>query len=177
MRYFKKLSGEKVYLSPINLEDYENYVKWLNNPNITQYLDCNDSLITLSKEKELLEKIANTEFSFAIVKQEDDTLLGNVGITKIDYKNGKGELGIFIGEEDNLSKGYGSEAIKLILNFAFNEIRLHNVMLTVFSSNPRAIKAYTKCGFQEFGRRHEAIYHDGKYLDLIYMEIINKNSL
>ena len=176
MKYFKKIEGEKVYLSPINLDDYELYVKWLNNPRITQYLDCNDSLITLSKEKELLDKIANEEFTFAIIKKEDDTLLGNVGVTKIDYKNGKAELGIFIGDEENLSKGYGSEAIKLLINFAFNEIRLHNIMLTVFSNNPRAIKAYTKCGFQEFGRRHEAIYHDGEYLDLIYMEIINKNS-
>ena len=177
MRYFKKLEGEKVYLSPINQDDYETYVKWLNNPNITQFLDCNDSLITLSKEKELLDKIANEEFCFAIIKKEDDTLLGNVGVTKIDYKNGKAELGIFIGDEENLSKGYGSEAIKLIINFAFNEIRLHSVMLTVFSNNPRAIKAYTKCGFKEFGRRHEAIYHNGEYLDLIYMEIINENSL
>ena len=177
MRYFKKLEGEKVYLSPINQDDYETYVKWLNNPNITQFLDCNDSLITLSNEKDILLKIGNEEFCFAIIKKEDDTLLGNVGVTKIDYKNGKAELGIFIGDEENLSKGYGSEAIKLIINFAFNEIRLHSVMLTVFSNNPRAIKAYTKCGFKEFGRRHEAIYHNGEYLDLIYMEIINENSL
>ena len=177
MKYFKKMEGEKVYLSPINLDDTELYVKWLNNPRITDFLDCNDNLITLSNEKEFLEKIANEEFTFAIVKKEDDTLLGNVGLTKIDYKNGRAELGIFIGEEDNLSKGYGSEAIKLLLEFAFNEIRLHTVMLTVFSNNPRAIKAYNKCGFKEFGRRHEAMYHNGEYLDLIYMEIINENSL
>ena len=177
MKYFKKMEGEKVYLSPINLDDTELYVKWLNNPRITDFLDCNDNLITLSNEKEFLEKIANEEFTFAIVKKEDDTLLGNVGLTKIDYKNGRAELGIFIGEEDNLSKGYGSEAIKLLLEFAFNEIRLHTVMLTVFSNNPRAIKAYNKCGFKEFGRRHEAIYHKGEYIDLIYMEVINENSL
>ena len=177
MKYFKKMEGEKVYLSPINLDDTELYVKWLNNPRITDFLDCNDNLITLSNEKDFLEKIANEEFTFAIVKKEDDTLLGNVGLTKIDYKNGRAELGIFIGEEDNLSKGYGSEAIKLLLEFAFNEIRLHTVMLTVFSNNPRAIKAYNKCGFKEFGRRHEAIYHKGEYIDLIYMEVINENSL
>jgi RimJ/RimL family protein N-acetyltransferase len=176
MKYFKKVEGEKVYLSPINLDDCELYVKWLNNPNITQYLDCNDSLITLSRERELLEKIGNEEFCFAIIRKEDDTLLGNVGVTKIDYKNGRGNLGIFIGEEENLSKGYGSEAIKLILDFVFKEIRLHSVDLTVFGNNPRAIKAYTKCGFKEFGRRHDAIFHNGEYIDLIYMEIINENS-
>ena len=176
MRYFKKLEGEKVYLSPINLDDYETYVKWLNNPRITQFLSTNDSLITLSNEKELLEKIANEEFTYAIIRKEDDTLLGNVGLLRIDYKDGKASLGIFIGEEDNLSKGYGSEAIKLILDFVFKEIRLHSVDLTVFGNNPRAIKAYTKCGFKEFGRRHDAIFHNGEYIDLIYMEIINENS-
>ena len=99
MKYFKKLEGEKVYLSPINLDDYETYVKWLNNPRITQFLSTNDSLITLSNEKELLEKIANEEFTYAIVRKEDDTLLGNVGLLRIDYKDGKASLGIFIGEE------------------------------------------------------------------------------
>ena len=48
-------------------------------------------------------------------------------------------------------------------------------MLTVLSINPRAIKAYEKCGFKEFGRRHDALYRNGKYIDLIYMEVINKN--
>ena len=177
MRYFKKLEGEKVYLSPINLDDYETYVKWLNNPRITQFLSTNDSLITLSNEKELLEKIANEEFTYAIVRKEDDTLLGNVGLLRIDYKDGKASLGIFIGEEDNLSKGYGSEAIKLITGFAFNELRLHNIDLTVHADNARAIKAYTKCGFVEYGRRHEALYYNGKYIDLVHMELINKNSL
>ena len=177
MKYFKKIEGEKVYLSPINLEDYEKYAEWLNNPNITQFLDCHDSLITLSNEKDILPVIANQEFTYAIIRKEDDTLLGNVGVTKIDYKNGRANLGIFIGREDNLSKGYGSEAIKLIVDFAFKELRLHNIDLTVFANNPRAIKAYTKCGFVEYGRRHEAIFHNGEYIDLIYMEIINKNSL
>ena len=173
MKYFRKLNGEKVYLSPINEEDYELYVKWLNNSNITQYLNCNDSLITLSNEKETLAKLANEEFVFGIIRSEDDTLLGNIGLTNINYKNGIASLGIFIGEEENLSKGYGSEAIKLLINFAFKELRLHNIMLTVLSNNERAIRAYQKCGFKEFGRRHDAYFRNGEYIDLIYMEIIN----
>ena len=175
MKYFKKLEGEKVYLSPINLDDYETYVKWLNNPRITQFLSTNDSLITLSNEKEVLEKIANEEFTYAIIRKEDDTLLGNVGLLKIDYKDGKASLGIFIGEEDNLSKGYGSEAIKLLIEYGFKELRLHNIMLTVLSNNPRAIKCYEKCGFKEFGRRHEARFYNGEYHDIVYMEVINPN--
>ena len=173
MKYFKKLIGEHVYLSPVNVEDAETYVKWLNDPNITQYLDNHHNLIALTGEKEFLEKESTNEFMFAIVSGEKDELLGNIGLSHIDYKNGAANLGIFLGEEKNLGKGYGSEAIKLLLGFCFNELRLHNVMLTVYEFNERAIKAYTKCGFKEFGRRHAARFHDGAYHDIIYMEIIN----
>ena len=173
MKYFKKLEGKRVYLSPVNPDDYELYTKWLNDSNITQFLSIHNSLVTLTGEKDFLEKACNEEFIFAIVKCENDELLGNTGLSKIDYKNGSAEFGIFIGDEENLSKGYGSEAINLLLKFAFEELRLHNIMLTVYDLNPRAQRAYTKCGFKEIGRRHEAIYRDGKCHDLIYMEIVN----
>lgn len=173
MKYFPKLKGERVYLSPINLDDCEIYTKWLNDSNISKYLNIHNALISLASEKETLDLIAKEEFCFAIVRSSDDELLGNIGLHKIDYKSGTAELGIFIGEEENLSKGYGSESIKLLVDFCFKELRLHNIMLMAFAFNERAVKAYTKCGFKEFGRRHEARFHDGKYYDIIYMEIIN----
>ena len=174
MKYFKKLVGENVYLSPVNPEDYEIYTKWLNDANITKYLTIHNSFATLSGEKEFLENASKNDYVFAIVRN-DDTLLGNIGLHHLDYKNGTATLGIFIGEEDNLSKGYGSEAIKLLVNFGFNELRLHNIMLFVYDFNERAQKAYTKCGFKEFGRRHDAIFRDGKYHDEIYMEIVKED--
>lgn len=175
MKYFKKIEGEKVYLSPINVEDAEKYVKWLNDEKINRYLTLYNSIISLTGEKELLEKVASEEFMLAIVKKDNDELLGNIGLNQIDYKNGRASLGIFIGEEENLSKGYGSEAIKLMVNYAFNNLRLHNIKLDVFEDNIRAQKAYQKCGFKEYGRRHEALFQNGKYLDEIMMEIINPN--
>ncbi len=173
MKYFKRIEGERIYLSPISIDDAETYVKWLNDVKINQYLSCNNSFFSLTGEREFLEKESSKEFMFAIVKQDNDELIGNVGLDGVDYKCGIATLGIFIGEQENLSKGYGSEAIKLLLDFAFNELRLHNIMLTVYDMNERAQKAYKKCGFKEFGRRHEARFHDGKYHDIIYMEVIN----
>ena len=124
-------------------------------------------------EREFLEKESTKEFMFAIINKETDQLLGNIGLHHLDYKNGNASLGIFLGDEENLGKGYGSEAIKLLISFTFNDLRLHNIMLTVYDFNERAIKAYRKCGFKEFGRRHEARFFNGKYHDIIYMEIIN----
>ena len=63
---------------------------------------------------------------------------------------------------------------KLLTNYGFKELRLHTIYLMVFGSNPRAKRAYEKCGFVECGRRHEALFVDGKYIDLVYMELINK---
>lgn len=176
MKYFKKLEGEHVYISPMNLDDAEIYTKWLNNPNITQYLSVHNSLVTISGERSYLENFCQKEWHLCIVKKENDELIGNIGLDKVDYKNGSAELGIFIGDEENLGKGYGSEAIKLLLNYAFNELRLHNIGLTMYDINERAQKAYTKCGFKEYGRRHEALFRDGKYHDIVYMEVINSNN-
>ena len=176
MKYFKKMIGEKVYLSPLNPDDYEKYTKWLNNKNIAQYISIYNGMVSLSGEKEYLENMSKKEFNYAIVTLSNDELIGSISFNEIDYKNGTATLGIFIGEEDNLSKGYGSDAINLLIDFAFNELRLHSIILTVHSNNLRAIKCYTKCGFKEFGRRHEALYKNGEYVDLIYMEIINKKA-
>ncbi len=174
MKYFKKIEGEHVYLSPMNVEDYPIYTKWLNNQEITQYLTLHNTLVSLYSEKEYLEAFAKEEFHLAIIKKETDELIGNIAFDKINYKDGVATLGIFIGDEKNLGKGYGSEAIKLLVNFGFKTLRLHTVYLTVLDNNPRAKRAYEKCGFTECGRRHEALYRDGKYIDIIYMEIINK---
>lgn len=176
MKYFKKLVGENVYLSPMNPDDYEIYTKWLNDANITKYLSIHNHMVSLFGEKEYIEKMSKEDAHFSIIKCENDELMGSIAFDIVDYKNGCATLGIFIGNEENLSKGYGSEAIKLLLDFGFNELRLHNVMLTVHADNPRAIKCYEKCGFKEIGRRHECLYRDGKYVDLIYMEIINKKT-
>ena len=174
MKYFKKIEGERIYLSPMNVEDAEVYTKWLNNSEVSKYLSIHNSLISYSGEREYLEKFVKEEFHLCIVKNENDELIGNIALENIDYKNGTAELGIFIGEEKNHGKGYGSEAIKLLTNYGFKILRLHSIYLRTYDFNERAQKSYAKCGFKEFGRRHEAIFFDGKYHDVIYMELINK---
>ena len=174
MKYFRKLEGKNVYLSPMCVDDAEIYVKWLNDPEILQFLNVDKNLITVNGEREFLEEYSKGEFHLCIVRCDNDELLGSIALKDIDYKNGFAELGIFIGNVDNLGKGYGSEAINLLTGFAFKELRLHTIFLTVFDNNPRAKRAYEKCGFVECGRRHEALFKNGEYRDLIYMELINK---
>ena len=174
MKYFKKLIGEHVYISPMNVEDAEIYTKWLNNAEITQYLSIHNGLVSIPGERSYIEEFCKHEFHMCIVKIENDELIGNISLENIDYKNGSAELGIFIGEESNLGKGYGTEAIKLLTTYGFKELRLHSIYLRVYDLNGRAKRAYEKCGFKECGRLHEALFRNKEYHDIVLMELINQ---
>ena len=99
MKYFKKLEGERVYISPMNPEDAEIYTKWLNDPEITKYLSIHNSLVSIISEREYIYNFSKKDFHMCIVKRENDELIGNIALENIDYKNGTAELGIFIGEK------------------------------------------------------------------------------
>ncbi len=172
MRYFKKLEGERLYLSPMNVEDYETYTKWMNDFSVTVNLGNFATNFSITKEKEAVERLTNEQSNFAIVLKDGDKLIGNCSLFAIDNMHRKADLGIFIGEEEHRGKGYGVEAIELILSHGFKVLGLNNIILRVFSFNERAIKAYKKIGFKEIGRRRQAYYINNKYFDEIYMDVI-----
>lgn len=130
------------------------------------------SLITPEQEKEIFEKLARAEYTFAIVDLKTDELIGNIGFPKIDYINRTAELGIFIGNKEYWGKGYGVEAIELLLDFGFNILNLHNISLKVFSYNKPAIRCYKKVGFKEAGRLREAKQIAGQKYDDVFMDIL-----
>ncbi|MGN1299677.1 MAG: GNAT family N-acetyltransferase [Candidatus Scatovivens sp.] len=173
MKYFKKLVGERIYLSPLNIEDAEKYVEWFCDFSLTDGIGSSGKLMNVEAEKEWIDKsLKNNELNFAIVNLEDDKLIGNCGFNNVSYKNRIGTVGIFIGEEKNRSNGYGAEALKLLLDYGFNYLNLNNIMLMVKSFNERAINCYKKVGFKEFGRRRESYFLNGKYYDDVHMDIL-----
>jgi len=173
--HFKKIIGKKVYLSPRSLDDAEKYTEWLNNYEIVKYIEQYTKIINVESEREYLNSTKTNSYNFAIVDNNTDELIGCIGLMDIDYINSTAELGIFIGDEDHLSKGYGSEAITLLLNYGFNFLNLNNIMLKVFDFNKRAQKAYKKCGFKEFGVWKSSHYANGKYHDVIFMNIMRND--
>ena len=173
MKYFKKLEGNKIYLSPLSLDDAELYTKWLNDRKVTDGLNCTNKITNIESEKEWITKsLEKCSYTFAIVLNDNDMLIGNCGIMNYDGINRTATLGIFIGEEENRGKGYGKEAIELLLEYGFNTLNLHNINLEVFAFNENAISCYKKLGFKECGRRHECYFLNGKYHDEIMMEIL-----
>ena len=172
MRYFKKLLGDRIYLSPRNSQDIEQFTEWLNDFETTDYLGRSSQLITLEGERQFLEKDSTPEATFVIVTINDDKMIGTVSLEKIDWISRNATLGIFIGDKEYRNKGYGTEAIKLILEYGFKYLNLHSIRLDLLSINERAHKCYLKCGFKDTGCSREAIYVNGKYYDKLHMDIL-----
>ncbi|MBF8437895.1 GNAT family N-acetyltransferase [Halanaerobiaceae bacterium Z-7014] len=172
MKYYRKLVGERLYLSPINLEDIDKYTEWINDLEIAINLGNAAAVFNQEKEKEMLEKLIEEGHHFAIVSEKSDELLGNCGIFDLDKIHKTGEIGIFIGNRNFWNKGYGSEAINLLLDYGFNILNLHNISLSVYSFNKRAISCYEKLGFKVIGNRREAREIAGQKYDEIYMDIL-----
>lgn len=176
MKYFKKLVGDRIYLSPRSTEDAEIFVKWLNDFEVSDYTGRTNMIMTLDAEKKYLEDKAldSSTVAFAIVNMADDTMIGTVSIENINHINRTGVLGILIGNPDFRSKGYGTEAIRLILDFGFNYLNLGSIRLDLLSCNERALKCYKKCGFKEYGRWRKSKFINGKYYDTISMDILSE---
>lgn len=98
--------------------------------------------------------------------------IGATDLRHIDPVGRSAEFGIEIGEKDCWGKGYGTEATILMLDYGFNVQGLHNIMLTTYGYNERAIRAYTRAGFREFGRRRECVRFGGRLYDIVYMDCL-----
>jgi len=120
----------------------------------------------------LIKGRKSNSVSFMVRTVQDDRLIGFVAIHGIEWNNRTGLLAIGIGGVNDRGKGYGREAIHLILKYAFYELNLHRVGLDVISYNKVAIELYKKMGFQIEGCMREAVQRDGKYFDRIIMGIL-----
>ena len=174
MKYFKKLIGDRIYLSPRTSEDAEIFTQWLNDFETSDYVGMSGKLITFEGEREYLEKNSSPKASFVIVTLEENKMIGTVGLEDINDIDRSATLGIFIGDKDYRNKGIGTEAIKLILEYGFKYMNLHNIKLDLMEFNERALKCYQKCGFKECGRRRKCRFVDGKYYDRISMDILDE---
>lgn len=173
--YFKKIETERLYLSPTSIDDAPMYVEWLNNHEISKYLGSASKIYTLEGEKKWIEDANQNGFVFAIVTKDDNKLIGNCGFVSLDKLLGNAEVGIFIGDPNYHSKGYGTEILKALVSYGFDYLLLNNIMLKLVSFNERAFKCYKKVGFKEFGRRHKCYNIKNTWYDEIYMEILRED--
>ncbi len=169
------LYGKNIYLRGVELSDVPEIMKYWNNRELKRFLNAVAPHSTQEEE----EWVRNTwnkrkkgkSYLFGIVLLESDLYIGNVEVGIKDSISRRGILGIVIFNQMYWAKGHGTEAIELILEYAFTTLNMHSVELEVFSNNPRAQRCYEKNGFKKSGIRREALFIDGKYLDSFLMDI------
>ena len=172
MAHYKRVSGEKVYLSPISTEDLDIFMNWVNDPEIAHTTNFYTQFTSLTQEKEIVELLAKKGNTFSIVTQENDKIIGTCSFSNINETNRVAEIGIIIGEKEYRGKGYGTEAVNLLLQFGFMNRNYNSIYLHVHSFNARAIACYEKAGFKRQGVCREALIRGDKKYDRIYMDIL-----
>ena len=168
--YYKILSGNKCYLSPILLDDVDHYVAWFNDLSVTINLSHTGEIYTLEKELKVLESFSKG-YMFAILDKGTNKLIGIAGFTDISLIDRRAIYHIVIGDKNFWNKGYGLESTKQILDYGFNILNLHNIYLSVFSFNQRAICCFERAGFRSVGKLTGYKQVAGEKFDLNFMEI------
>ena len=173
-------TGKNIRLTVPREEDAAVMQKWYEDASFLRNLDTDVArLRTVDDMKEKLETAmkSRNDFHFQIRLLETDELIGFIVLDGIQWANGCCMLGIGIGPGDCRGKGYGSEAIALVLQYAFTELNLHRVGLNFISFNDRAQGVYERAGFRYEGAEREYVHRDGGYYDLVYMGILQKEWL
>ncbi|MFN8411248.1 MAG: GNAT family protein [Anaerolineales bacterium] len=171
--------GNLVRLSAIDHEELgKAYAKWNQDSEFTRLMDARMVSLRSSKAiSDFFEKEFKSpppeENSFTIRALDDNRLLGDIGLYVINnWTPQDAFVGIAIGNREDWGKGYGTDAMRVVLRYGFTELNLRRVTLTVFEYNPRAIRSYEKAGFQHEGRIRQALLRDGKRWDMFYMGIL-----
>lgn len=164
--------GKLVKLSAVRDGDADLMAKWGEDSDYLRNVDTDIALPISKQQYENEGESEPNEAYFRLRTVEEDELIGFGVIHSIEWINRAGIMSIGIGEAKYRNNGYGTDAIQLILRFAFHELNLNRVGLYVIEYNKRAIHVYEKAGFQHEGRRRSAIYRDGKMYDGILMGIL-----
>lgn len=173
--------GSLVHLAAIDPEEIGAMLARHSSDTEFSRLEDTSPCIPLTKDvvKKWNEKMLENPniIAFAIRTLAEDRLIGDVGMGGMSWNHGDAFIGIGIGDREFWGKGYGSDAMKLALDYAFDELNLRRVSLSVFEYNPRAIRCYEKLGFQHEGRVRQSINREGRRWDLVYMGILKEEWL
>lgn len=170
------ISGEKVALGPIRRDLVPLYHRWVNDFAVlrTLHIPRPSTLeeIQAAYEAEVARERKRTVVYFTIYDRATLRPIGRTELEEINYRDRSAGFGIEIGEADYRGRGYGTETVRLMLDYAFTALGLHSVCLETWEYNLVAQRAYTKAGFRETGRRRQAKFMGGKLWDIVCMDCL-----
>jgi RimJ/RimL family protein N-acetyltransferase len=175
------LYGERVRLRRVEREDLPRFVAWLNDPEVRGHLALFHPLSLPLEEQWFAETLraepAAQPFSVEVRRAgatggDEWTHVGAAGFHAVDWRNRAAELGIVIGEKAFWGGGYGTDAVRTLARWGFDELNLNRIWLKVFDNNPRAVRSYEKVGFEVEGRLRQHEFRDGRYRDVLIMGLL-----
>jgi len=168
----KLLEGKLVRLAPYSKDYIPAFLRWFNDPEVTQYLIMHVPL-TLEQENEFYDKLvkAHDGVNYVILDLARGSVIGNLG-ADLNWKDRVATFGIMIGEKEFWGKGFGTDATRLFVNYLFAVLNMHRIELTCFNRNTRAKKCYEKVGFIEEGIKRKAKFGWGEMQDVVVMGIL-----
>lgn len=170
------IKGNRVFLRPLELEDLNgDYVSWLNNPEVCQFNGHNRFPYHPEQLKSYIMSSSQdkTKVVLAICLFEDSKHVGNISLQNISFVDRNAEFAILIGDLNLQGKGIGKEAGELLIDHGFNALNLHRIYCGTSERNIGMQKLAHYLGMKEEGRRKDAIFKDGEYLDILEYGIIN----
>jgi RimJ/RimL family protein N-acetyltransferase len=170
------LTGERAALGMLKREHLPSLASWFNDPEVRRGL-AHRGVVNVEGEEKWYEEVTEagraprpTMVAFAVHAADDGELVGACSLEGIDHNFLRAELGIFLGRRRG--EGIGGDAVRLVLDWAFDILGLRNVMLETYDFNEAALRAYERAGFREIGRRRDAVLARGVRHDSILMDAI-----
>lgn len=169
-----RIEGETVSLRPITAKDTEVVLSWRNSPEVVNNFIYRKHISVQEHMNWLENKVfAGEVHQFIICAKTDGVPLGSIYLQNFDEENNKAEEGIFLGANTAYGKGIGTQAAKLMLNYAFAVLGLHKVIARVLAYNKASIRMHEKVGYTQEAYFKEELFLDGRYEDLIFFGAIN----
>jgi ribosomal-protein-alanine N-acetyltransferase len=169
-----KLIGKRIFIKILSPEDVsEEYVAWMNDPEINQYLESRFRVQTLSSVRSFVEAMNSSpvDAMFGIFLNDNSEHIGNIKIGNIDTFHRRAEVGLVIGKRNVWGQGFAAEAIALATKYGFEELNLNKLTAGMYADNIGSFKAFIKCGWRHVATLKEHCFSHGVYIDEFFVEI------
>lgn len=171
------IEGRRIRLWALEKFDVSRNYQWGNDPELICLTGMTPYPKSLTDLERWFESVhMNPNQKLFTIKLEDGEYIGNIDISNIDWRAGHGEVGIILGEKGFQGHGYGREALALLTEFAFSEMRLHRLEARVLGYNTRAQHLFERAGFVREGLLREQFYQGGRYVDVVCYSLLASDS-
>ncbi len=167
------LIGERIYLRPMEKDDLPHVRKWSNDPEIRR-LTGETTPMSVEEAEAFYERIQKDESRiwFVVVLKENDRVVGECGLLRMFHPWRTTDLTMILGEKDIRHRGYGTEAIVLLMDYAFGYLGFHRISIGVVGFNESALRFYEKVGFKREGIQRDGYYYDHTFSDFVMLSIL-----